>query len=313
MPWAHRVAQPLEELHEGEIQVEGAGDGAAQQAGHVAPEGQQRHRDHQGHDARQDQPFDGVEPDRAHGIDFQVDLHGADLGREGAARTSRHDDGGEQDAQFAEHADADGFHREGLGAELPELLDALVGDHNADQEAQHAHDHQRPDPDLVHLADHGADPEAARLHARLDENKEDLAEEFAEIDALVVEIDRVAPDFLEPMGKPVDMLLGRRLAHVVLHDIENVGMSLLGSLDLGVRAAGEFQDFQRTRRVELLDSARIDDTRGFGCPRRLPRLVGLCAEATQAEYCPHAADLEDGFSRVHRVANGWFGVGHWRD
>src|SRR3981081_884107 len=84
MPRAHRVAQPFEELHEGEIEEEGAGDGAAQQAGHIAPEGQQRHGDDEGHDARQDQPFDGIEPHCAHGIDFQVDLHGADLGREGA-------------------------------------------------------------------------------------------------------------------------------------------------------------------------------------------------------------------------------------
>ena len=234
VPGPHRVAQPLEELHEGEIEIEGAGDGTAQQAGHVAPEGEQRHGDHQGHDARHDQPFDRVEPHRAHGVDFLVDLHGADLGGEGAAGAARHDDGGEQNAQLAEHADADRFHGEGLGAELPELLDALVGDHHADQEAQHAHDHQRPDPDLVHLAHHGADAKAARLQAGLDEDKEDLAEEFAEIDALMIEIDRVASDFLEPMGKPVDVLLGRRFAHVVLHDLENVGMGLVGGLDLGV-------------------------------------------------------------------------------
>ena len=87
------------------------------------------------HDARQDQPFDRVEPDRAHGIDLLVDLHGADLGREGAARAARDDDRGQQHAQLAEHADADGLDGEGLGAELAELLDALVGDHHADQEA----------------------------------------------------------------------------------------------------------------------------------------------------------------------------------
>ncbi len=38
-------------------------------------------------------------------------------------------------AQLAEHADTDGLDGEGLGAELAELLDALVGDDHADQEA----------------------------------------------------------------------------------------------------------------------------------------------------------------------------------
>ena len=44
-----------------------------------------------------------------------------------------------------------------------QLLHALVGDHHADQEAQHAHDQQRLDPDLEHLLHHGADAEAPRL------------------------------------------------------------------------------------------------------------------------------------------------------
>ncbi len=79
--------------------------------------------------------------------------------------------------ELAEHADADGLHGEGLGAELLELLDALVGDDDADQEAQHAHDHQRADPHLVHLAHHGVEAEALGLQAGLDEDHEDLAEE----------------------------------------------------------------------------------------------------------------------------------------
>src|SRR6185312_767319 len=160
MPDPDRVAQPVEELHEGEVEIDRAGHRAAQQAGHVSPERQQRHRQHQRQDARQHQPFDRVEPDRAHGVDLLVHLHGADLGGEGAARAAGDDDGGEQYAQLAEHADAYRLDREGLGAELPELLHTLIGDHHADQEAQHADDQQRLDPDLEHLLHHRPDAEA---------------------------------------------------------------------------------------------------------------------------------------------------------
>src|SRR5712691_1265334 len=50
---------------------------------------------------------------------------------------------------------------------------------------------QRPDPDRVHLAHHGIDAKAARLQAGLDEDHQDLAKEGREVDALMVEVDRV--------------------------------------------------------------------------------------------------------------------------
>ena len=62
-----------------------------------------------------------------------------------------------------------------------QLLDALVGDHHADQEGEHAHDHQRLDPHLVHLAHDRAHAEALGLQAGLDEDDEDLAEEDARL------------------------------------------------------------------------------------------------------------------------------------
>lgn len=160
---------------------------------------------------------------------------------------------------LAEHADADGFHREGFRPELAQLLDALVGDHHADQEGQHAHDHQGADPDLVHLADHGAGAKAARLQAGLEEDHQDLAEEGAQIDELVVDFDDVAADFLEPMREPVDMALRGRAAHVLLHHLEQVGMGLVGGLDLGVRAvAGKLQDLEGAGRIEALHGAGVD-------------------------------------------------------
>ncbi len=135
-------------------------------------------------DARQHQPFDRVEPDGAHGVDLLVDLHGADLGGEGAARAASDDDRGQQHAELAEHADADGLDGEDLGAELAKLLHALVGDHYADQEAENTHDRERLDPDLVHLAHHGVEAEALGMEAGLDEDHDDLAEEGAQIDDL---------------------------------------------------------------------------------------------------------------------------------
>ena len=81
----------------------------------------------------------------------------------GAPRAPGNNNGGQQHTKFAEHADGHRLHREGFGAELLELLDALVGDHHTDQEAEDADDRQRLDPHLEHLTNDGIEPEAARL------------------------------------------------------------------------------------------------------------------------------------------------------
>ena len=97
MPGADRVAQPVEELHEGEVEIDRcrrprrpASPAMSPQKASSGIEISQRD------DARQDQPLDGIEADRAHGIDLLVDLHRADLGGEGAARAAGDDDRGQQ-------------------------------------------------------------------------------------------------------------------------------------------------------------------------------------------------------------------------
>src|SRR5471032_170465 len=215
MPGADRVAQAVEELHEGEIEIERTGDRASEKPCHVTPEGQQRHRDHQGDDPRHHQPFDRVETDRAHRVDFLVHLHGADLRGEGAARAAGDDDRRQQHAELAEHADADSFDGKGFGAELAELLHTLVGDHHADQEAEHANDGQRLDPDLVHLAHDGVEAKAPGMEAGFEEDHDDLTEELAHVDDLAAEMDETLADVVQPMDQPVDVLgRGRLLGEV---------------------------------------------------------------------------------------------------
>ena len=130
----------------------------------------------------------------------------------------------------------------------------------------------------------------------------------------MIQLDRVLPDFLQPMGKPVHVPLGHRLAHVLLDDPEQIGVALLAGRHLGIRpAAGEEQDFQRARRVEPLDAARIDRARrvaGTG-GREGPR--GFLANAAEVEHRPIAADLDDRLAGAHRVFDGRFDVRHWRD
>ncbi len=58
---------------------------------------------------------------------------------------------------LAEHADTQKVDGEDLGAELPQLLDALIGEHHADQEAEQPDDGQGVDAGLLDLIDGGGD------------------------------------------------------------------------------------------------------------------------------------------------------------
>ena len=86
-----------------------------------------------------------------------IDPHGADLGGEGRARAARHDDGGDQPADLAQHAHAQKIDGEDLGAEPLQLVGALIGQHDADQKGEQAHDRQGADAGLLHLMHHGGE------------------------------------------------------------------------------------------------------------------------------------------------------------
>src|SRR6201999_4592474 len=116
----------------GNVEIEIAHGGAADDAHDVGEEGEQRQCDHQPDDARQDQRVDGVEADGLHRVDLFIDAHGADLGGEGRAGASGDDDRGHQYTHLAQGEDAKAVDGEHLGAELPQLVDALIRDNHSD-------------------------------------------------------------------------------------------------------------------------------------------------------------------------------------
>jgi len=188
-----------------------------------------------------------------------VDLHGADLCREGTARTASHNYRCEQNAQLAEHSYADCLDREYLGAERFKLLNALVGDYDANQEAQDADDSERPYPDLVHLAHYGAYPQPLGMKAGLERNHQNLAEKFTKTGELGIHVDQCVPNLVEPMQQPVQVQGRRRRFHVFLHHLEQVGMTLIGSDDFGLcSGACQLEDFESARGVETPNAARVD-------------------------------------------------------
>ena len=97
--------------------------------------------------------FGDVETDRLHRVDFLVDPHGADLGGEGRARAARDDDGGDEAAELAQEADAQEIDGVDLRAEALQLVGALIGEHDAEQEGQQPDDGQRGDAGFLDLMD----------------------------------------------------------------------------------------------------------------------------------------------------------------
>ena len=123
---------------------------------------QQRHGDDQADHARQDQHFVGLDADRVQRVDLFVELHGADLGREGAARAARDDDGGEQHAQLAQHADGDEVDHEDFRAVLARLLRGDVGNDQRDQKGDQRDDRDGGDAGFVDVPRDRGRPQARR-------------------------------------------------------------------------------------------------------------------------------------------------------
>ncbi len=136
----------LELAHEGgngDAEIEIGHHHAADDADHVGEEGKQRQRDHEPQHARQDENLRDVEPDRLHRVGLFVDAHGSDVSGEGGAGAARDDDGGDEAAQLAQEADAEEIDGVDLRVEALQLIGALIGEHDAEQEGEHAHDGQR--------------------------------------------------------------------------------------------------------------------------------------------------------------------------
>ena len=102
-------------------------------------------------------------------VDFLLDLHRAELGREGGPRSPRQHDRGHQRAHLLRHGDPHEVRDEDLHAELPELDRPAEGQDDAGQDADQRHDGQRLD---AHLFDQEGEREPADLDPAGDEARQ---------------------------------------------------------------------------------------------------------------------------------------------
>ncbi len=121
-----RLAHPVDELRDRNIEQKAAQQRPARKADDIRDDREQRQRDHEAEDARQHQQLIGIDARGIQRVDLLVELHGADLGGEGAARAARDDDGGQEHPELAQHADGDEIDHEDLRAEALQLLGAQV-------------------------------------------------------------------------------------------------------------------------------------------------------------------------------------------
>ncbi len=117
-------------------------------------------------------------------VDLLVDLHGADLGGEGAARAAGDDDRGQEDAHLAQDADGDQVDGEDLGAEAAQLIGALIGQHETDEKGDQPHDRQRVEARLLHLTDQRGEANAPRPQQRVREDDAGMPQEVGQIPGL---------------------------------------------------------------------------------------------------------------------------------
>ena len=155
------LLQTVEELRKRHVHDQVGHEGAAENGDDIGKEGQQRQSDQQRHDPRQHQHLHRIEAERANGVYLFVDLHGADLRRERAAGAAGNDDGGDQHTHLAQHGDADEIDGQQLLAEFAELIVALVGDDNADEEQQQADDGHGVQTMLFDVADQRCEANSA--------------------------------------------------------------------------------------------------------------------------------------------------------
>jgi hypothetical protein len=105
-----------------DVQHEHTDDKAAENAHKIGVDAQKRHHEDQGDHARQHQELDGRKAEGAQGVDFLVDLHGAELGGIGGAGATGHDDPGHDGAHDPDHGNADNGGDVDLGPELAERM-----------------------------------------------------------------------------------------------------------------------------------------------------------------------------------------------
>ena len=126
----------------------GLGDVAADDAGEVHHDREQRHRDHQRDDARDRQVLERVDRGGFERVDLLAHLHRADLGADAGADAPGHEEPRDQRSRLADERDrqAGGNHR--LGAEALERGARVHRQHDADREARREDQRRGAVPEL---------------------------------------------------------------------------------------------------------------------------------------------------------------------
>ena len=127
-------------MHQTDIQNPHPDHQAAQDAHDIGIEAQQRHHHGQGQHARQHQELHGRQAEGLEGIDFLIDLHGAQLGGKSPAGAARHDDTGHDGGHQAHHGNPHQIGHVDLGSEQEELNGPHEGQDKAHQETDQRND-----------------------------------------------------------------------------------------------------------------------------------------------------------------------------
>ena len=229
----------------------------------------------------QHQHFDNVDANGLHRVNFFIDAHRTDLRREGGARTARHDDRRHQHAHFAQGNDAQPVDGQKFGAELFQLLDALIGDHHTDQEGEQADNRQGVDAGLFHLMDQSGETQIGLGRSegfqRLDR---DAAQITQHAPALLTRMHSGLADAIEPVAEEAPPPHpDRRCLMLLVQRLQQWGIAV-GQIEGADGLAGGFQRPLGAQQepgsgaVKLLDAATVDRHTG-GAPRLQGAQLGI--------------------------------------
>ncbi len=110
-----------------------------------------------------DQQIERTDTECAQGVDLLGHRHGADLRCVGGTRAPGDDDGGDQGRELAQHRQADEIGNKNVGSVLPELVGALIGDDDSEQERQQSDDRQGVDAGAAQVVEDRQPAKARRL------------------------------------------------------------------------------------------------------------------------------------------------------
>jgi hypothetical protein len=158
-------------------------------------------------------------------------LHGAELGRVGAARASGHHDGDDQHADLPQHQDADHGDHVYIDTELAEVEEALLGNDAADQEGDQQDDGHGLPADAVEMMHKGRDPQRPRVRQRAAYRGGKSSQHVEKRDEIASQLDHSAANPLQRRKQPA--FLGRAFLHLAvraLHRLQEAAM-VLGEAD----------------------------------------------------------------------------------